>query len=307
MFSTLWSEGVGGASNIQDPFVNEIVFGERVHSTIRRFVVVRQHDRFCTCLPIASYRPSTRPSRLSDYGIVYGQKSPKPIEGITKRPIHLELAKGIGPLRDTLVNYARIHTVETNVKVKDVGELDSESKRMLLNNFHETFTCFDDEEQGAPEETHFDFHRTSGANVTPRVIDPVASDCSEPENDHMGFQDSIHNLAENLVSKNLLPPASGRPLLAEANVEGVAKSDIDSTKDVIGNGLSQRLMDPQTEWSIDQKRSITAANELSDLGADSWDNHNLTGMMDPPKQLDSRMGTFSIIHLIVANFKQDSQ
>jgi len=169
VFSTLWSEGMGhsgagGATRNRDTFVTEIVFGERVHSTIRRFVVVRQDDLFCTCLPIHIHNPGSRKGNLNtgDHGLIYSQGRPEAIEGLTKSPIRVELVKSAQPLRDySLVNYARTYTVETNVKVKDIGELDLRSKDVLRTNFRDVF--IGPKDRNDPEITTTD--RSSGTPV----------------------------------------------------------------------------------------------------------------------------------------------
>jgi len=45
--------------------------------------------------------------------------------------LKVNLSKGAKPLSPSFVNYGKAYTVETNVKVKDVGELDSASRKLL--------------------------------------------------------------------------------------------------------------------------------------------------------------------------------
>jgi hypothetical protein len=145
VFSTLWTDALGGnADSVDQTFVSEVIYKERVFSKVRRFIIVREGDRSVTCLPVTSYNgvgPLKSGIQLSDHGFIYSKAPPERIEGMQTRPLKLNLAKGAQNLRDlSLVNYAKVYTVETNVKVKDVGELDSESRRILRRYFRKVFS-----------------------------------------------------------------------------------------------------------------------------------------------------------------------
>lgn len=68
-----------------------------------------------------------------EHGPIYSSKKPpKTDSGVTKKPLKIILSKNAEPLRDpSLVNYGCIYTVETNVKVMDVGVLDEASLELL--------------------------------------------------------------------------------------------------------------------------------------------------------------------------------
>jgi hypothetical protein len=60
VFSTLWTDAYAGTTNDSEnnqfmSSVSYVIYKERVHSKIRRFVVVRLGDRCCTCLPVTTY------------------------------------------------------------------------------------------------------------------------------------------------------------------------------------------------------------------------------------------------------------
>jgi hypothetical protein len=143
IFSTLWTEGSSGGTTAKDSFVSEVIYGEQVHSKIRRFVVIRKSDRSCTCLPILSYKPGPRKSHsinLEEHGIIYSHTKPKPIEGVRANPIRVQSTKNGPVFREySLVDYSRPYTVEMNVKVKDVGSLDADSRQILVANFTQIF------------------------------------------------------------------------------------------------------------------------------------------------------------------------
>jgi hypothetical protein len=56
VFSTLWTDSFSDKTNESElSSVSYVIFNQRVHSKIRRFVVVRLGDRCCTCLPVTTY------------------------------------------------------------------------------------------------------------------------------------------------------------------------------------------------------------------------------------------------------------
>jgi hypothetical protein len=148
VFSTLWTDAIGSATNEYDSqfmsTVSVVQYGERVYSTIRRFVVVKfiPENRACTCLPVTTYDGrgiDKRGIRLNDHGQIYsGNRIPDTVDGLEKEPLRVKLASGARELdRRSYINYGRPYTVQTNVKVKDVGELDSASRRLLRKYYNE--------------------------------------------------------------------------------------------------------------------------------------------------------------------------
>lgn len=111
VFSTLWTDALGNNAGKVDPtFVSEVLYGERVYSKIRRFIVVREGERSVSCLPVTSYaNEGIRKSgiRLDEHGFIYSSSRNKPrkIEGMCSRPLKLSLASGAAHLKDpSLVN-----------------------------------------------------------------------------------------------------------------------------------------------------------------------------------------------------------
>lgn len=113
-----------------------MVFGEIVSSRVRNFVIVRQGDRSCSCLPVTSYDGVGHRKagiRLEEHGLIYSKRLPEIIDRMGSRALKVVLSRA-GALREpSLVNYGKVYTVEINVKVKDVGELDRPSKAVLSN------------------------------------------------------------------------------------------------------------------------------------------------------------------------------
>lgn len=137
VFQTLWTEPYTGAHD--DTFINYVMLDKNVYSKVRRFVVVREGDRCCWCLPVTSYDEKghkKRDIKLSKHCFIYSHKAPESVQGMDFTPVKINLSKGGEKLKkNSLVNYGKLYTVETNVKVKDVGELDSNSKKILRRCF----------------------------------------------------------------------------------------------------------------------------------------------------------------------------
>lgn len=162
VFSTLWTGSYDDddAQSENDQFMSRVTFQvaykQEAFAKIRRFIVVRQADRSCTCLPVTTYDGrgyKKRGINLNDHGLIYNSRDPPaPIRGITKEPLRIILSKGAEKLcNPSYLNYGRAYTVETNVKVKDVGDLDTESRRLLRAYYREVhFRDFPDEDNYPP-------------------------------------------------------------------------------------------------------------------------------------------------------------
>jgi hypothetical protein len=139
VFSTLWTDGSSPSHEDDSGFESEVFYLEKVHCKIRRFVVLWPGKRFFTCLPITSYAGQgvlKRSIRLNEHGFIYCQKEPKEVDQMSLMPLKLLPSKTGGKLQEhSLVNYGRVYKVETNVKVRDNGVLDKDSKGILFHNY----------------------------------------------------------------------------------------------------------------------------------------------------------------------------
>jgi len=127
-------------------------FGEKAYSSIRRFVIVAADDGHCQCVPILTYGGQATCKwgvKSESHAIVHmtdeqpeadapaelageGKLSNRPIRVIRKTP------------RDKLeassrINYAKIYTVEHNIKVRFIGEVAPESKSSFVTDFDSTW------------------------------------------------------------------------------------------------------------------------------------------------------------------------
>ncbi|KAH6668953.1 hypothetical protein B0J14DRAFT_657961 [Halenospora varia] len=154
VFSTLWTDPSSGKTNRNQTFISTVMYGEKVHTKIRRFVVVRQRDKCCTCLPVTSYEGRGHKKTgidLEEHGQIYSLKKPREVKGISKRPLKVILSKTGDNLEDTsLINYGRMYTVESNVKVLDVGVLDEDSQKRLQRYYRDVNFQPDDSADDLP-------------------------------------------------------------------------------------------------------------------------------------------------------------
>jgi hypothetical protein len=145
VFITLWSDPRKNNFDISDTSTS-ITFNTqngRVSSQIRRFVVVRQGNRSCTCLPITSYNgtgSSEKGIDLGEHCAIYSSRRPRPILGMYKGALRVNLSSsGQEIVEGSMVDLGSVYTLETSSRVIDVGDLDSGSKILLLTYFKDVF------------------------------------------------------------------------------------------------------------------------------------------------------------------------
>jgi hypothetical protein len=79
-----------------------------------------------------------------DHAIIYsGETAPRPLPGepkFLKSPIRIiPKAPGEKVPKESRINYAKIYTVEHNVKVKFIGHIAPASKKILMSDFDATW------------------------------------------------------------------------------------------------------------------------------------------------------------------------
>lgn len=152
VFQVLWSEPAGGTSLVTNWNAGIVLnqFKERVFSKVRRFVVIRAGDNYCSALPINSYGGqgvAKRGVKKSEHVIVFSGGSEPPRPSKNERPGRGEASMQSVPIRidpdsqgDHLdemsrLNLAGVTTVHHNIKVKSVGNVNSRSLRPLMDQF----------------------------------------------------------------------------------------------------------------------------------------------------------------------------
>ncbi|KAE8447139.1 hypothetical protein EG329_011123 [Mollisiaceae sp. DMI_Dod_QoI] len=161
VFKTLWTDTTGidyDNKSENDQFMSmekfQVAYGQFVFSKIRRFVVVKRNEnRSCLCLPVTSYDGKGYKKRnfnVDEHGPIYSSdEQPSNVPDITKRPLKVRPAKNEELIPSGYyVNYGRTYCVDPNVKVKNLGELDSESRKLLRYYYNEINFFGDDEPSG---------------------------------------------------------------------------------------------------------------------------------------------------------------
>ncbi|KIV81354.1 hypothetical protein PV11_03545 [Exophiala sideris] len=142
IFAMVWAESMGLQHNktgiTSNKQVNTRFKGGEFHTTIRRMVVIRQRKGYCVCVPISSYggrgvKPNMPPSEKQAHAIIYDNGRPTPSRFSTepefeKRPIAADMHTGETLTASSRIHFGRFHTVDYNVKVKDIGRIADRSK-----------------------------------------------------------------------------------------------------------------------------------------------------------------------------------
>ena len=107
--------------------------GVNIFSHIRRFAVIRQRRGYCLCVPINSYNSKGAGSKkigdeIKAHAIIYDAKytASKKLaneSAIHKDPIAVDMAEGETLDIYSRIHFAKVHTVEFNVRVLDVGRI----------------------------------------------------------------------------------------------------------------------------------------------------------------------------------------
>lgn len=146
VFMVLWAEP-RGASNISTPdeFTGELG-DEQFFCEIRRFCIIRRKPAYCLCLPISTYsgQATTKPGLVvQDHAVIAPvggsvQLHPKE-QQLTKSPLFViveDQAVSIDAM--SRINFAKVYTVEYNVKIRKIGRICADSMKDLEDYFLES-------------------------------------------------------------------------------------------------------------------------------------------------------------------------
>lgn len=153
VFLILWVEPAGGTvvTNAQrvDKAVSVGRYNENVHSKVRRFVVIRTAEKYCSALPITSYGGKGVGKEgvvKSEHAIIYTGRSPPDAtpselprrneDGMRSQPIRVSGDEREDVL-DTMsrVDFGKVHTIQHNIKVKPFGKVVQQSLGALDTQF----------------------------------------------------------------------------------------------------------------------------------------------------------------------------
>lgn len=157
VFLVLWMEPAGTSRNASTITLvsdyNTALYGETVHSKVRRFVVIREGENYCSALPITTYGSqgvSKRGIKKSEHAIIYtGREPPTPSQAeapnqgeqpMLSRPIRVvpdDKSDALDP--HSRLDFGKVHTVQHNIKAKAFGKVHPESMEALRVQFAEVW------------------------------------------------------------------------------------------------------------------------------------------------------------------------
>lgn len=148
VFALLWhqtaSESSTGLDLSDARYSTDGRFGERVFSHIQRMAVVREKHGYCICVPINTYngqgvlkRGFTKADCLA-HSIIYSSNThpfcrPEERDLMNKKSIAVNMASPEQKLDEmSRIHFGKVHTVEWNVKVMNVGKVSPASHATFM-------------------------------------------------------------------------------------------------------------------------------------------------------------------------------
>lgn len=145
VFKILWTKEPITRCGSFESLVDFGKWDKKVVCGIRRFIVLEtvSGSRSCKCLPVTTYNNQGLQAKgisFADHGRILARESryedANGISGVESLYVKLSLGVHSSEIPNLLVvNYAKVYTIEMNVKVKDIGELTKSSKVTLASNF----------------------------------------------------------------------------------------------------------------------------------------------------------------------------
>lgn len=159
VFLVLWAEPAGETATqltAYEPGLTIGIHGQKVFSKVRRFVVIRPSDRYCTCLPITTYNRqgvAKMGVKKSEHSIIFtGRIPPDPRitekaqrgeEGMRPQAIRVDVDDPSWKLDEmSRLDYGGVHTIQHNIKVKSFGKVNPKSMNALLHQFGNVWNGF---------------------------------------------------------------------------------------------------------------------------------------------------------------------
>jgi uncharacterized C2H2 Zn-finger protein len=171
VFKVLWSEPIGSGGT---EITFEAKYGEKAFHKIRRFIIMKQRNGHSVCLPILTYgyqgvlKYGVHPE---DHAVVYSSKKDGPylLDGekglMPNKPIRIEIRYASHKLDPhSRLNYAKVYTVEHNVKVLFIGRVARNYEQEVIRAFNQanppigpSLHCY------RPDTPEHDFSHAEGA------------------------------------------------------------------------------------------------------------------------------------------------
>ena len=132
VFALIWHEPAGGGRGAATGFR-----GEKVYTSVRRMVVVRELHGACWAIPIHTYGNRGVEKRgfddtdIQGHAVIYmtgkSPYTPSSEPRMSKTPIQVDPAGDQELERMSRVNFTKVHTVEHEVKVLNIGRVSQKS------------------------------------------------------------------------------------------------------------------------------------------------------------------------------------
>ena len=151
VFKVLWSEprgnrGTGSDSGETEYSERESKYGQKIHQKVRRFIVIESQAGHSICLSILTYGGQgvmKAGVHAKDHAVVYSHGNHPSFaagefeKGLTRDPICVKHSSKRHILdKMSRVNYAKLYTVEHNVKIWLIGQVHSRSEHTLVSNYN---------------------------------------------------------------------------------------------------------------------------------------------------------------------------
>ncbi|KIN07470.1 hypothetical protein OIDMADRAFT_47376 [Oidiodendron maius Zn] len=143
----LWTEPLGVTGTVLTKPAQKTKHGEKAYTSIRRFVITNTFEGHSLCLPVLTYSGNgllKKGVKAADHCIIYTGK-PESLKGeeILNSSIQMVPHNPRTKLdKMSRLNYAKVYTVEHNVKVCFIGEVTGKHLRRLLDD-HQRITRVD--------------------------------------------------------------------------------------------------------------------------------------------------------------------
>jgi len=142
VFKIIWSEPRG--TDGTDISGDDTSMSKHTFRKFRRFVIINNFAGHSLCLPILTYSGQgtlKRGVHASDHAVIYTDKSKGPTmlprECLTKAALRMEPENSRHKLHlASRVNYAKVYTVEHNVKVQFIGTLARNAQAQLIADYN---------------------------------------------------------------------------------------------------------------------------------------------------------------------------
>jgi hypothetical protein len=132
-----------------DSYTTQGAFGERIYSTIRRLIVVREAHGYSVCVPIMTYggrallKRGLSESDVSRHAVAYAAGTqPCMLEGepkLSTKPISIDTQEDERLDKASRIFFAKLYTVEHNVKSKYIGRVSQGSMPYFQAYVRESF------------------------------------------------------------------------------------------------------------------------------------------------------------------------